>query len=202
MSLTITVNNNNEVIIVSYVIDCNENFCLVKFRDALNKVLSNKLKKNKTIVILCIGTDRSTGDCLGPLVGHKLKVLLRDNIYLYGTLENPVHAKNLEETISTINSEHPNALVIAIDACLGDIKNIGKIYIKEEPLSPGAALNRDLPKIGDISITGIVNISGAFEFIVLQNTRLHTVMLLSDVISRGIFHSINQISDDWLENSI
>ena len=27
------------------------------------------------IVILCIGTDRSTGDCLGPLVGHKLKLI-------------------------------------------------------------------------------------------------------------------------------
>lgn len=187
---------------MSYVIDCNENFSLMKFKDAFKKVLCDRLKTNKNIVILCIGTDRSTGDCLGPLVGHKLQFLLRDNIHLYGTLEQPIHAKNLEDTITLINDKHPDALVVAIDACLGDIKNVGKIYIKEEPLSPGAALNKKLPKIGDISITGIVNISGALEFIVLQNTRLHTVMKLSDVISKGIFHSINQLSNDWLENSI
>ena len=41
----------------------------------------------KDIIILCIGTDRSTGDCLGPLVGHKLKLIQYKNVYVYGTLE-------------------------------------------------------------------------------------------------------------------
>ena len=41
-----------------------------------------------------------------------------------------------------------------------------------------------------MSITGIVNISGKFEFIVLQNTRLATVMSLADTISNGIYHFI------------
>ena len=36
--------------------------------------------------------------------------------------------------------------------------------------------------------TGII--SGALEFMVLQNTRLYTVMKLADVISNGIYHSI------------
>ena len=65
-------------------------------------------------------------------------------------------------------------------------------------------MNKDLPKIGDLSVTGIVNISGSLEFMVLQNTRLYTVMLLADVISRGIYHSIlktiggKKISSDQL----
>jgi len=52
-------------------------------------------------VILCIGTDRSTGDALGPIIGHKLVNSLSkyDNIYIYGTLDDPVHAKNLQEKI-------------------------------------------------------------------------------------------------------
>ncbi|KEI09519.1 DUF1256 domain-containing protein, partial [Clostridium novyi] len=53
-----------------------------------------------------------------------------------------------------------------------------------------AAMNKDLPKVGDLSITGIVNISGTLEFMVLQNTRLYTVMYLANIISQGIYHSI------------
>ena len=41
-----------------------------------------------------------------------------------------------------------------------------------------------------MSITGIVNISGNFEFMILQNTRLYTVMSLADCISSGIYHFI------------
>jgi hypothetical protein len=51
-------------------------------------------------------------------------------------------------------------------------------------------MNKALPKVGNLSITGIVNISGAMEFMVLQNTRLFTVMQLAEVISRGLYHSI------------
>ena len=62
--------------------------------------------------------------------------------------------------------------------------------MENKPLSPGAAMNKDLPQVGNLSITGIVNISGTLEFMILQNTRLFTVMLLADVISKGIYHSI------------
>lgn len=55
---------------------------------------------------------------------------------------------------------------------------------------PGLALNKNLPPIGNMSITGVVNISGSFEFMVLQNTRLYTVMSLADSISNGIYHFI------------
>jgi len=148
------------------------------------------VKENRPIVFLCIGTDRSTGDSLGPLVGDKLKFLVRDKVFLYGNLEHPVHAKNLAETLNNIFSLYNNPFIIAVDASLGSLQNIGKIYIENKPLSPGAAMNKDLPLVGDISITGIVNISGALEFMVLQNTRLFIVMHLADIISKGIYHSI------------
>src|SRR5690349_12433802 len=64
----------------------------------------------KPIVILCIGTDRSTGDSLGPIVGSKLieQVSSSNTIHIFGTLKNPVHAVNLEETIAKINLDYQN----------------------------------------------------------------------------------------------
>lgn len=159
-------------------------------RDALSNEISPIIKSGRPVVVLCIGTDRSTGDSLGPLVGDKLKFLIRDKVYLYGNLENPVHAKNLSDIISEIYTRYDEPFIIAIDACLGSLQNVGKVIIDGKPLSPGSAMNKDLPKIGDLSITGIVNISGAMEFMVLQNTRLFTVMQLAEVISRGLYHSI------------
>lgn len=161
-----------------------------KLRDILSEKLIKILKSKRPIIFLCIGTDRSTGDSLGPLIGHKLQNILSDEFVLYGTLEDPVHAKNLCSVIEEINLKYNDPYIIAIDACLGSFQNIGNIVIEEKPLSPGSAMNKDLPSVGNLSITGIVNMSGTLEFMVLQNTRLYTVMHLADVISRGIYHSI------------
>lgn len=159
-------------------------------RDLICNNITPVMKEKRPLVILCIGTDRSTGDSLGPLIGDKLKFLIRDKVSIYGNLEYPVHAKNLRETIKEIFALYKNPYIIAIDACLGSIQNVGKVIIENKPLSPGAAMNKDLPKIGDLSITGVVNISGSLEFMVLQNTRLYTVMQLADVISKGIYHAV------------
>ncbi|AUM93863.1 TPA: spore protease YyaC [Clostridium botulinum] len=152
----------------------------------LSNEILEYIKYEENIVFICIGTDRSTGDSLGPLVGT---FLTKANCCypVYGTLKNPVHANNLKETISVINSKYKNPYLIAIDACLGNENNIGNIEIKNKPLTPGSALNKNLPSVGDISITGIVNLSGnGIEFIVLQNTRLYEVYIMSEIISKGI----------------
>lgn len=173
-----------------FVIDSREKGSIIQLRDILCNELYPVIKENRPIVFLCIGTDRSTGDSMGPLVGDKLKFLVRDKIHLYGNLEYPIHAKNLKDTINEINLQYTNPFIVAIDACLGNIQNIGKIFVERKPLNPGAAMNKDLPPVGNLSITGIVNISGTLEFMVLQNTRLHVVMMLADVISKGIYHFV------------
>ena len=146
--------------------------------------------KSKDIVILCIGTDRSTGDCLGPLVGHKLKLIQYSGIHVYGTLESPVHAKNLCEVIREIRQKHEQAFMIGIDACLGKPERIGVISLGEGPLRPGAGVNKNLPEFGDMHIVGVVNMSGFMEYLILQNTRLHLVMRMADTISNGIHFNI------------
>lgn len=167
----------------------------IKISDYLLNELKPVLKSNTPIIFICIGTDRSTGDSLGPLVGYKLKFISKNNIHIYGTLDNPVHSKNLSETLDKINSTFDNPYIIAVDSCLGGLSNIGKIFIEKKPLYPGLALNKNLPPVGKMSITGIVNISGNFEFLVLQNTRLSVVMNLADVISKGIYNFTLNLSN-------
>ncbi|MGL5647989.1 MAG: spore protease YyaC [Clostridium sp.] len=156
---------------------------------------------NRDIIILCIGTDRCTGDSLGPLVGDNLLLENVNNFYILGTLENPIHAKNLTYSLRKINLHFKNPYIIAIDAALSNLSNVGKINLKESPLSPGLALNKDLPSVGDLSVTGIVNLSGNFEYLMLQNTRLYTVMLLAKTISKSIIYA-NELLNNHSKNII
>ena len=65
----------------------------------LGKCIGNVDRPWDKIVFVCIGSDRITGDSLGPLVGHQLSRYHWKNIYVYGTLNEPVHALNLETTL-------------------------------------------------------------------------------------------------------
>lgn len=162
-----------------------------------------RTNKNREIVFVCIGTDRSTGDSLGPIVGYKLRNLRQKNVHVFGNLDVPVHAKNLEETIKHIYQSFHDPFAIAIDACLGRADHIGHITVGRGPIKPGSAVNKDLQPIGDMHITGIVNFSGFMDFLILQNTRLGTVMKMADIISDGLKYVLWRISrDDTLGNSI
>lgn len=172
------------------VIDPSSKYPIITLSNLLYDEIFPAADMNKNIVFLCIGTDRSTGDSLGPLVGDKLKFLNKNNISIYGNLKFPVHAKNLNETINLINLKSKDSFIVAIDSSLGSIQNVGKIILEKRPLKPGSALNKNLPQIGNLSLTGIVNISGALEFMILQNTRLFTVMTLADIISSSIYNCI------------
>lgn len=163
------------------------------------RILYELIIKNKDtareIIFLCIGTDRATGDSLGPIIGYKLKQRHHNNILLYGTLSHPVHAQNLSKTIESIYRDYPNAFVVAIDASLGASHRIGYITLGEGALLPGAGVNKDLPAVGDIFITGIVNFSGVFDDMLLQTTRLNIVMILADFICKGISYCCNKLEN-------
>jgi putative sporulation protein YyaC len=127
-------------------------------------------------VIVCIGTDRSTGDAFGPLTGYFLSGLKPKHIHVHGTLQDPVHATNLHEHVSHISNTYRRPYIIAVDACLGKTSSVGHLIAGLGSITPGAALNKSLPEIGDIHITGVVNVSGFMEHSVLQNTRLSVVV--------------------------
>lgn len=159
------------------------NFC-----HSLIKTVS-AITSRRSPVFLCIGTDRMTGDCLGPLVGHKLKRHCGSSLPLFGTLEHPVHALNLEYTLSLIRHQYDDPFLIAIDAALGLPGHIGRIGLSHEALNPGEGLRKELPPVGDLSITGIVASCHGDTSLLLQNTRLHLVNELADFIVSGLISS-------------
>ncbi|MDZ5710603.1 spore protease YyaC [Jeotgalibacillus haloalkalitolerans] len=155
----------------------------------LAKTLASKYPIDRPIVYVCIGTDRSTGDSLGPLTGSLLEKRKLPFCDLYGTLKDPVHALNLADTAEKIRLEYDNPFIVAIDACLGQFRNIGYIEVGEGPIFPGAGVQKQLPPIGDVHITGIVNAGGFMEHAMLQNTRLYLVNEMASKITDAIHYS-------------
>lgn len=151
-------------------------------------LLENKLLEclrsasSRPVILLCIGTDRSTGDSLGPLTGTKLNQRYLPGLTILGTLKEPVHAENLNATLKAIDIAFSKPYIIALDACLGQSDAIGCISLSDGPLRPGTAVKKELPAVGDIHLTGIVNINGFMQYMVLQNTRLNTIWQMSDAL--------------------
>ncbi|SES38844.1 spore protease YyaC [Salipaludibacillus aurantiacus] len=150
------------------------------------EIINNLPEQPGPVVVVCIGTDRSTGDSLGPLTGTLLSERRPRHLHVYGTLEEPVHAKNLEKYLALINKNHPDAFIIAVDACLGRVTSIGSIVIADGPLKPGAAMNKNLPETGNMHIAGIVNAGGMMEFLVLQTTRLNLVLKMARKLAEAL----------------
>lgn len=175
--------------------DTNVSCPKVQLKEDLNRILRDVDLNNVNLVILCIGTDRATGDCLGPLVGERLKNI-NSNIIVIGDLKSPIHALNISSTIENIYRNIENPFVIAVDAALGNVNHIGYITLSREPIAPGKGVNKKLPAIGDISITGIVNIAGRGGQKLLQNTRLSMVMDLADCIAFAISNACLELIYD------
>jgi putative sporulation protein YyaC len=151
-----------------------------------------KLYSCDKCIILCIGTDRFIGDCLGPLTGTLLSKLSLP-VPVLGTLENPVHAVNLRKTTSYIKTTYKDHRVIAIDACLGTSQSVGYIQVKEGSIQPGRGVGKRLTNVGDCSIIGIVDEaveSDDYEYenyLRINNVRLGLVMKMSETIAKGIY---------------
>lgn len=168
---------------MTYYFDSAHNETVNNMCHQLDLLMKENYLPGQPIVIMCIGSDRSTGDSLGPLVGYKLSKFSFENIFIYGSLYQPIHATNLSEAINRINELHICPFIIALDASLGKKEHIGYITMSIGPLKPGLGVKKKLPEVGDLHITGIVNYSGITDQSLLQTTRLSTIMTLADIIT-------------------
>lgn len=160
------------------------NYCNEEGLNNLKLMLKNIL--NEDSVIFCIGTNREIADSLAPFVG----MILKENgckYSVYGTIDSPIHALNLENKIAQIKSIHPNAIILAIDAGIdNDKENVGSIIVEFNSLKPGIGVKKELPTIGDISIIGIV---ASKEEFFNSNVRLNIVLDMAKAISYTILNS-------------
>lgn len=146
------------------------------------------------LVLLCIGTDRSTGDALGPLVGSRLTEGPQAGGYtVLGTLDNPVHASNLADTLQAVSQTFRNPFVVAVDASLGRVESVGLLTVGLGSLKPGAGVNKTLPAVGQVYVTGVVNVGGFMEYLVLQNTRLSLVVRMARIVAQGIDQGLSAL---------
>jgi len=155
-----------------------------------NLALEIKDYITKNTVIVCIGTDKCIGDCLGPLVGS----ILTENFFplpVYGTLSAPIHALNIDERLDEIYSNHPNASIIGVDACLGDTEDIGEIRIRDYAIHPGKGVGKKLPEVGIASVIGIVDSIDNSELFFSRSIRLSFIMNMAKIISRVFIESYN-----------
>lgn len=139
-------------------------------------------------VVLCIGSDRVTGDCLGPLVGQMLSGKLDAYAFVYGSLSAPVTALNVVETVRFIKKRHPQSLVIAVDSSVGDKSDVGSVRVMGDGIYPGAAGGKSLPKVGDVSVTATVADMGGNA---LYGVKLGFVYSLAEVIASAIAESLS-----------
>jgi putative sporulation protein YyaC len=161
-----------------------------KFNDFVNNLKEVLRNTTREIVFLCVGSDRSTGDSLGPIVGT---MLLENNLPfpVYGTLEKPVHALNINKILKEIKQTHNDPFILGIDACLGDERQIGFIFFKEGSLIPGIAVNKKLPRVGEYHMKAVVNYLDALSPAQsLNNTRLFTVVTIAEVMTKMITSAV------------
>lgn len=149
--------------------------------------LKNVVPNNNTPVILCIGSDLSVGDSLGPITGTKLKEKLKNlNCYVYGTLSKPITAHEVKYMNEFLKATHPASPVIAVDAAVGLAGDIGLIKLSDRGLKPGSGANKKLSKVGDVSIMGIVAEHSMFNYSLFSATRLNIIYKMAEIISEGI----------------
>ncbi len=171
----------------SYSYHYNDDACVMDLKEALLKTVYSvdpSLKRHR--LYLCIGSDRSTGDSLGPLVGTFLK-RIDSSLLTIGSLDEPVHAMNLPKSIELIKLKYQDTLVIAIDASLGRYSRIGYINVCPGSLAPGMAFNKELPAVGDLSISGVVSFRGKSELEALNSTRLSLVYNMANIIAHALY---------------
>lgn len=151
---------------------------------ALKKLLPQKADAP---VVICVGSDLSVGDSLGPVTGTFLTQKLRgSNVYVYGTLSKPITAHEVKYTADFIRKTHPQSPVIAIDAAVGVAGDIGLIKISDRSLKPGSGANKKLLALGDISVMGIVAEKSLFNYALFSTTRLNMVYKMAEIIAQGL----------------
>jgi putative sporulation protein YyaC len=145
----------------------------------MGQIAASHLKEEVTF--LCIGTDRSTGDSLGPWIGTMLEE--RGFNRVIGTLQHPCDANKLPLIVPRLAEL---GTIVAVDACLGRPENIGAYLVSHGPLIPAQSVGKGFAAVGTYSVAGIVNAISPKPYWTLQSTSLYHVMGMAKEITNAI----------------
>ena len=150
----------------------------------------NRLYQTPYPVIICVGSDLIIGDSLGPIVGNELIKRL-NNVYVYGTLDNPIPAKETNVVYNNVKKLHPKSQILVVDAAVGSKNDVGTIKVTDKGIKPGLGVNKDLKTLGDVSIIGIVAEKQNELNSLFYQTRFSLIYRLSQEIINGIIDYFN-----------
>ena len=170
-----------------------KNYSFSVFNDSLEEGITttlNNIGLKTAPVFVCLGSDLVVGDSMGPLIGTLLKQK-GVNAYVYGTLGNPITAKEVNYVKEYVKNVHRKRKIVAIDAAVGSEEDIGLIKICNKGIKPGLGVNKKLETIGDTSIIGIVASKSVKNYNLFNKTRLNLVYKMAEKISSAIEKYIN-----------
>ena len=150
-----------------------------------------KEKIAEQIVIVCFGTPSISGDSLGPNVGSLLREKFKTKVFVYGTLNCPINGKNMQEWTTFLNEAHKDALIIAVDASLGNKNRKGQIILRNDGVCP-AAVKGEKKRYGDIGILAVVGESNSDALMELMQVSAVFVQKLSEKVAKLIDQTLSQ----------
>lgn len=108
------------------------------------------------LLFLCIGSEKISGDSVGPIVGSLLKDKYKLPFPVLGTEDKPVNGINLPHYVDNIRTYFPEHKIIAIDSAVGSKRDMWSVKIKKGGVVAGGAIASKNPRIGDIGILAVV----------------------------------------------
>ena len=108
------------------------------------------------LLFLCIGSEKISGDCIGPIVGTLLKEKYRIPYPVLGTEDNSVNGANIRAYRDNIKKYFPDYKIIAVDSAVGDDKDLWTLKIREGGVRAGGALNPSVEYYGEVGILAVV----------------------------------------------
>lgn len=163
-------------------------------KDKIKEIIKPIMSKN--LIIIGIGTDLLTGDCLGPLVGQFVKE--QTDLEVLGYFGNLVTAINVAQVQASLDK---SKYVLAIDASISinSAEYVEDIIYRDRGLKPGSGIQRDFPRTGTHSLTGIVRISQkelSTNQFMDSNIRLGMVYSMARTISEAIIECYKEVVVD------
>ena len=137
---------------------------------------------------VCIGTNRIISDSFGPRVGKKLKQVFykNENINVYGTMENPIHLKNVEYFLKKMENKNQ---IILIDSAIGRKEDIGNTYVNRGGMEIGKAFNHSIYIPANINIKTVI---GAKEY--MPNYSIYQIEQISNKVAYKIVQIVFELS--------
>lgn len=138
------------------------------------------------VLFLCIGSEKISGDSLGPIVGTLLREKYKLPYPVIGCEDMPVNGINIDKYKKYVHRFFPSHRIIAIDAALGEREDIGNIRYRDGGVRAGGALGLHNPPVGELAILGVVGEKGGEPMQTLLNAPFDRVVSLAERIAQAI----------------